>query len=825
MTRSIPPARLAELPTENAGLPSGDVARRRERYGANHIVEAAPPALGQLARATARDPMIWFLVGTAVIYLVLRQTAEAITLLASILPLVGMDAYLHRRSQASTRSLRDLLADTARVVRDGAAREVASGEVVVGDLVLVQTGEPFPADGLIVEAEDAQVDESALTGESIPVRKHALGGLPDATNDAGAPIDDVHWGLAGTRLLTGRAGVRIAFTGGETLYGEIVRMATGAIAERTPLQRAVARLVTGLLVAAALLCLVLAAIRLAQGHGWIDALVSAATLAVAALPEEFPVVLSVFLGVGVYRLARRRALVRRAVAVENIGRVSCICADKTGTLTEGRLRVARIEPAPTVSPLETLAVAAAASRRESGDPLDRAILDALAERAAPRVEGAVLATFPFTEDRRRETALLRTVEGDVAFTKGAPETIFALSASSSAEPTRWSQLAGALAGEGYKVIACAVRKLTDGEPRDQEPAGDHEIRGLLAVADPLRAGVVEAVAWCKKAGVRVLMVTGDHPDTARAIARQMGLAEAPSILTGDELAQALDGSRDVLAGVDVVARTLPAQKLSIVRALQAAGELVAVTGDGVNDVPALQAADVGIAMGGRGARSAREVSPIVILDDDFHTIVAAVGEGRALFRNLQLAFLYLLMVHIPFVVTATVIPLVGDPILYLPIHVVWLEAIIHPTALLVFQDRVEAPRPWRTSAREAQLLSRRQWIATIAVGFTSAAIVTLTYARGLAPDGDVEHARAMALTTLTAISAAITAVLSGLSTRAARLAVIATVASTILLVELPPLARLLHLRPLHLDDLALALLGAAVAVTPALVLRSRRHRT
>jgi Ca2+-transporting ATPase len=758
--------------------------------------------------------MIWFLLGTAVLYGALAQYSEAITLLVSIVPLVGMDAYLHRRTQASTQGLRGMLSDTARVVRGGEEVEVAATDVVVGDLAIVATGEPFPADGIVLEGTELRVDESALTGEAYPVGKHPLPGEPAGVDDV--LVDSEHWGFAGTRLLTGRARIRVTTIGKETLYGSIVQLATGATRERTPLQRAVGALVTSLLATAAILCALLAVVRLQEGYGWADAIVSAATLAVAALPEEFPIVLTVSLGVGVYRLARRRALVNRAVAVENIGRVSVICSDKTGTITEGRLRIAQIVPANGHDATAALAMAAAAARLETGDPLDRAILEAAGDH---RHEGDTLATFPFTEDRRRETVVTRGATGVVAYTKGAPETVLAMCG----EPDRvaWSARVGELAAGGHKVIACASRPLADYS--GGEPDRDFVLGGLIAIADPTRAEVPGAVAWCRGNGVRVLVLTGDHPNTARAVAIEMGLSEAPVVLTGDDLATAGDVAT-AIRDVDVVARAMPAQKLAIVRALQRGGEVVAVTGDGVNDVPALQAADVGIAMGHRGARSAREVSSIVLLDDNFGSIVAAIAEGRTLFANLRLSFLYLLIIHIPLVLTATFIPLAGYPVLYLPIHIVWAEAIIHPTALLAFQ-RSGMADPDRVAGRttEARLFSRAQWAMLLAVGGLITAFVVVTYGRSLA--GGDDHARAMAMVVLVSASASTTAVLSRLGTRAARVIVAASLASTVLLVQTPGLAALLHLTPLHLDDWLLAIASGAAIVPLLLAVDRRRSAT
>ena len=819
LRRALPAERLPELWLSERGLAQAEADERRRRFGPNDIAEAPGGALRALAADTAKDPMLWFLALTSVLYAAVGQRVEALTLLVAIVPLVGMDAFLHRRTRASTEGLQSRLAASARVVRDGVARDVPATEVVVGDLVRVATGEPFPADGVVVAGAGLQADESALTGEAYPVPKAPLAAPP---RDGPEPaVEHEHWGLAGTRLLTGAATLRVAYTGGATVYGEIVRSAVRGAHALTPLQGAIRSLVTVLLAAASVVCLIMAFARLRQGHGWLDALVSAVTLASAALPEEFPVVFTFFLGVGVYRLARRQALVRRAVSVENIGRISCICADKTGTITEGRLSLTHLLPAPGVPERRLRVLAALASRSESGDPLDAAILREAADAGARGLPVDLVATFPFTEGRRRESAIVRDADGAlIAVTKGATEVVLAMCELGDEERAAWDREVGELAASGHKVIACAWRALDAGVwPGGDELARGLRLAGLLAFEDPVRDGVAHAVGLCREAGIHTIMVTGDHPLTARAVAREIGLGgEAPAVIAGDEIeARVARGEGATLRRVDVIARAAPAQKLALVRALQEAGEVVAVTGDGVNDVPALQAADVGIAMGERGTRSAREVAAIVLLDDNFRTIVRAVGEGRQLFQNLRASFQYLLMIHIPLVITAAFIPLAGYPLLYLPTHIVWLELIIHPTALLVFQDVAGSGRLARAAARDGtRFFSRREWAAIAVVG----ALLTLAVAAGyLASQGErgrVEHGRAMALAVLTLASAALTAALSRLATRTARAVAAGTVALSLVLVQTPALARLLHLEPLHAGDWALA--GAVGAGVAALVL-------
>ena len=811
MRRAIPVARLGGPLDDQDGLTSAAARDRVGTFGPNDIVEVTRNPWRAIVRETTRDPMIWFLVGTGALYAALGDRAEALTLFAALVPLAGMDAFLHRRTQASTEGLSSRLAVTAVVIRDGQSAQVSAAEVVPGDTVIVAAGQSFPADGIVVAGEDMQADESSLTGEAYPVRKAPIVELPPGSDE---PIVDAeHLCFAGTRLLTGRARVRVAFTGGDTLYGEIVRSAAGGAHARTPLQAAVADLVTKLVLVATLMCLLLAFVRLRQGHGWLDAVMSAVTLAVAALPEEFPIAFTFFLGVGVYRLARRHALVRRAVSVENIGRVSCICSDKTGTLTEGRLRVSQVLPADEATEDLLMRIASIASRRETGDPLDAAILDEASTRGGPALPEAV-STYPFTEDRRRETAIIREGGGLLVASKGSPETLLAMSILDAAARAMWDERVARLADGGQKIIACAWRSLDEGGWSGEEPARGFHLAGLLVCEDAVRDGVPEAIRSCREAGIHAIMVTGDHLATAHAIAREIGLGEGtPRVISGDELDERLRQGGPGLRDVDVIARAVPAQKLALVRALQSQGEVVAVTGDGVNDVPALQAADVGIAMGERGTRSAREIASIVLLDDNFRSIVRAIAEGRQLFRNLQLGFHYLLVIHIGLVLTATLIPLAGYPLLYLPIHIVWLEAMVHPTAMLVFQELPSGDRLRQVPPRrEARFFSGREWTAIALGGLLLTGVIVFGYDRSLAGFGRVEHARAMALAIFSLASASLAAALSGLRTRASWIVTFATAAASVALIQVPGLAALVHVDPLHLDDWVAAVAGSLLAV-------------
>ena len=786
--------RLSTLPGGEGGLTATDVDALRARYGDNRIVEPPRHRFWHALRDAAADPMLWFLLVVSALFFATGETLEAGVLLLAMLPLLGMDAFLHRRTQLSTSALASRLASEAMALRDGAWQRVLASALVPGDRVRVASGEAIPADGLWRAAEALQVDESSLSGESVPVRKQIT---------RGAKLTSEHWGFAGTRVLAGRGELQVLGTAGDSRYGELVRLAVTTTQPRTPQQQAVTRLVMTLVWIALVLCLLLAAVRLWQGQGWLDALLSGLTLAIAALPEEFPVVLSLFLGVGVFRLARRNALVRRAVAVEDIGRVSVLCTDKTGTLTEGRLRLRELRPVAALSTEELAQRAAQSVAADSTDPLDVCLREAAPSAAVP----AVQQRFPFTEDRRRETVLLIEGETRIARMKGAPETVLRACALAPPELEHWQAEAQSLATRGLKVLALAERLIDGAAELTIEPDQGYRLLGLLGFGDPLRAGVPAALARCRAQGLRVVMLTGDHPATAAAIAVEAGLcAGAPRVVSLDD-----EVSPEALAQADVVARAQPKQKLALVQALQATGVAVAVTGDGVNDVPALKAADVGIAMGERGTQAAREAAAIVLLDDDFATLAGAIAEGRALYRNLRASFAFLLLVHLPFVLSAALVPAFGGPLLFLPIHIVWLELIIHPSAMLGFQREaggVDGDAP----TRAGQLFDARAWRRLLLGGSLGCAAVLMAQALPTWFDGADSDAlpRTLALAALVAFSAI---VLSGLGrSRSARL--IAALALTSLALTLwPEASGVLGTAVPQLTPLLTALaLGAAAAV-------------
>lgn len=812
MHRKLPLSRInASLATDwnldAAGAESGLI-----QYGNNDIIEVRTQRWLELLVETVKDPMIWFLVGTGLLFAVLKNYNQALILFLATLPLLGMDAFLHWRTEVSTRSLSSRLAAQANVIRNGIEMKIPAWQIVPGDLVVVSTAHSFPADGIIIAGKNLQADESTLTGEAFPAAKQPLTQLPEGTADP--MIDYVNWGFAGTRLLTGHALLRVVYTGKETLYGEIVATALKSRQSKTPLQKAVAKLVFSLILGVSVLCLILAIVRYYQGFGIVDAILSAAILAVAALPDEFPVVFTFFLGVGVYRLARKKALVKRAVSVENIGRITCICSDKTGTITTGSFELTHQVPTKEFNERDLLWLAGLASRIESGDPLDAAIISTATRHhlTIPKP----LISFPFTEERKRETSMANgETDNIIVATKGAPEFILSLCRLTADEEQIWLQRTAEFAATGHKVIACA-RTVVPANSIEVEPQNNYQFAGLLAFEDPPRQEVPEAVKICREGKIHVLMITGDHPETGLAVARDIGLGDGkPKVILAHQALELLQANAaEKLLTVDVIARAVPSQKLAIVTALKSIGQLVAVTGDGVNDVPALKAADIGIAMGERGTQSAREAAAIVLLDDNFGSIVNAIAEGRQLFKNLQLSFKYLLMVHMPFVISAAFIPLIGLPLLYYPIHIVWIELILHPTAMLVFQDlprtkKLEAVRP----QIKIHFFSRRNKLGILLTGIVTTVFVIYSYIFIIKTTNSVEHARGFALAALGFISAGLTMGLSRLKTWTARIITVATIISSVLFIQWPLLNKFLSLSALHLNEwLVVIMIGILTAV-------------
>jgi len=652
----------------NTGLSQAEAARRLARVGPNVLPGAVSRTPARIALRAIREPMLLLLVAAGGIYVALGDARDAALLLGSILLVVALAVVQEYRAERALQALREQGSPRAHVMREGAIATIPASDVVVGDRLLVEAGDRLAADARIVDASELEVDESLLTGESLPVAKGS---------DAAEPEHRLL--RAGTLVVHGRATAVVTAVAGQTELGKIGAALRDVRAPPTPLQRqmrALVRLFASLSFAA---CIIVAVALRWRGADWLDAALSGVTLAIATIPEEFPVVVTVFLALGAWRMSKHAALVRQRAAIEALGSVTVLCTDKTGTLTENRMRVAEAEDA---CEAEALAIASLASPPHSQDPMDIALRAASPDDAK---DLDLLREYPFSAARRSVAIAWRTPGGETRIAcKGAPEAVVAVCGLPPAEAAAIEHRVARMASRGLRVLG--VAEASASAPPADVDAVRFAWRGLVAFADPLRAGVHDAVSQARKAGIRVVMLTGDHAGTAQAIAREAGLARTDLALPGDVLDGDVASAIDALAHTDVFARVRPHHKLRLIEVLQQQGEVVAMTGDGINDAPALAAAHVGVAMGARGTDVARESAAIVLVDDDFTTLVRAIAEGRRIYANIRRAVRYILAVHVPITCLALLPVFLPVPPVLAPIHIVLLQLIIDPVCSIVFES-------------------------------------------------------------------------------------------------------------------------------------------
>ena len=718
-------------PTPPNGLTSDQAAERLRQEGPNELGVSQRRTLWVMARDVVREPMFLLLMGAGSVYLATGDAHEALILLGFVAIIMTVTVLQERRTDNTLETLRDLSSPRAQVLRDGTVRRVAGRDVVRGDLLLLSEGDRVPADGELVEAHELATDESLLTGESEAVSK--------------APADSV---FAGTLVVRGQGTVRVGSTGQRTELGRIGQSLQAIGLQASPLRDEVARLTRRLVVVGIALCLLLAALLGLLRGDWLQALLGGITLAMGILPQELPVIMIVFLALAARRLAVQQVLTRRLNAVETLGQTTVLCVDKTGTLTENRMAVAALVAGDQV--LDTrdlpdaglpeafhalLEYAVLASEIDPHDPMEQAFHRLAAaqlqgtEHLHPRWDLA--REYELSPELLAMTHLWRP-QGevhDVVAAKGAPEAVADLCHLPDAERTRVAEEAARLADRGLRVLGVAkARHRSASQWPDIQHDFDFEWVGLVGLADPLRAEVPAAIAQCRRAGIRVVMITGDHPRTARAIAAQAGI-QSDQVLTGEDMAS-LDAASlsERVAAVHVFARIKPQQKLALVEALKARGEIVAMTGDGVNDAPALKAAHIGVAMGQRGTDVAREAASLVLLHDDFSAIVHAIEAGRRTFANLRQAMVYTLAVHVPIVCLALLPVLFGLPLVLAPLHIAFLELVIDPACSLVFEaepaaaDLMDQPPRQQT---EPLLGASQVWLSLVQGAWVSLVVIGL----------------------------------------------------------------------------------------------------
>jgi Ca2+-transporting ATPase len=838
----------------SVGLSEQEAARRLTDEGPNELPSAQPRSLFAIALSVVREPIFLLLIACGGIYLMLGDAREASMLLGFVFVVIGLTLFQQRKTERALEALRDLSSPRALVNRGESQKRIPGREVVRGDVIVLAEGDRVPADAVVLSCTSLSVDESLLTGESASVRKASAAGVVAEMARAGG--EDSPFVFSGTLVIQGKGFARVLATGARTEIGRIGKALAGLDDEPTRTQQETHRVVRRVAWIGLGLALVVAVAYATTRGDWLNGLLVGITFAMAILPEELPVVLTVFLGLGAWRISKRHVLTRRVPAVEMLGATTVLCVDKTGTLTQNRMALtslavdevayelgrADLESLPELFH-ELLEFSVLASQRDPFDPMEKAIregaLELLARTEHLHDDWTLIEEYPLSPELLAMSRVWRSpdLEQYVVAAKGAPEAIVDLCHldASAAEAVR--RQVDRLAARGLRVLGIARA----GFRRAELPAIQHDFDfrflGLIGLEDPVRPGVAGAIRESYEAGIRLVMITGDYPATAVNIARQIGLRSEGGVLTGAQLDQLDDRQlQQRLHDVNIFCRVVPEQKLRLVIALKANREVVAMTGDGVNDAPALKAAHIGIAMGGRGTDVAREAAALVLLDDDFSSIVQAIKLGRRIFDNLRKAIAFLVSVHVPIIGLSTIPVALGWPLILMPIHILFLQLIIDPACSLVFEAEPEEPDIMRRPPREAHapLFDRRLLARSAIQGAILLATVLAVFAAAMYSSHGVDSARALAFTTL--IIASLGLILAHRSWSRSILAVLRTrnpalwwvlsgaLAFLAIALYIPLMRGVFHFAQLHQDDLVLCVLAGVLSFFGFAAINPARRR-
>lgn len=831
-------------PRWRQGLTTAAARARLVEEGYNDLPSGDRRGAARIVADVLREPMFALLLVAGAAYLLLGDLTEAIVLSAFATLSVLITVVQESRSERVLATLRDQASPRAFVIRDGRRQRIPGREVVRGDTIVLLDGDRIPADAVLVSTNGLMVDESLLTGESAAVHK-GVGMLPAVMARPGG--EGTAFVYSGTLAVHGEGIAIVQATGPKSELGRIGQALRNITTEPARLQletRRLVRVFAAVAVAASLVIVVL--VGLVQGD-WLQAVLGGIALGMSLLPEEFPLVLTAFMAMGAWRLSRARVLTRRAAAIEMLGAATVLCTDKTGTLTENRMSVAEIRTVTTTWHADAAAVtgwaggelsillgtALLASSPEPSDPMEKALHE-LAEKTAQAA--AALHNLQLVRRYGLQPTLLamsnvwQAADGSrVMATKGAPEAVATLCRLGASDQAWLRKAVDEMAAEGVRVLAVARTRLPEGPLPDSQAACSREFLGLVGFVDPLRGNVPAAIRECRSARIRVVMITGDYPVTARAIAERAGLG-AGTAVDGRMLA-GLEGPalRECVRTTDVFARIMPEQKLALVEALKADGEIVAMTGDGVNDAPALRAAHIGVAMGGRGTDVAREASSIVLLDDDFGSIVRTIRLGRRIYDNLRKASAYIVAVHVPIAGLALLPLLLGLPLMLSPVHIAFLEMVIDPVCSIAFEAETEERDLMRRPPRAAdsRLLSPAMMSFSLLQGGAAIVALAIVLLEGIRRDMPPDELRAFMFTSLVLVNAGLIVVnrsfSSSLVTGFRRpniflwslLGLVAIVMTAAL--AWPPAMALFRFAPLDLYDLAVSFgaTGALVLVLEA----------
>jgi Ca2+-transporting ATPase len=811
--------------------------------GPNELPSAKKHGIIATIFGVVKEPMFLLLLACGLIYLFLGEIQEAIMLLGFVVVTMGITIYQEQKTENTLEALRDLSSPRALVIRDSQRRRIAGREVVNGDLLVFSEGDRVPADSVLLWGVNLSVDESLLTGESAAVRKTAGDSAQELQRPGG---EDTPFLYSGTLVVHGQGVAEVKATGASSEIGRIGKALQSLEQQQpTPLQRETGSIVRTIFVGALVLCAAVVVVYGITRGNWLQGVLSGVSLAMAMLPEEFPVVLTIFLALGAWRISQKRVLARRMAAVESLGAATVLCTDKTGTLTQNRMKIRMLHAAGQSLDIveskgklpetfhELLEYGILASQEDPFDPMEKA-LHAVGEETLTDTEHlhenwTLVQEYPLSSDLLALSHVWRSVAGAgyVVATKGAPEAIADLCHFDASATAALSRDVHAMADLGLRVIGVARAGFGEAELPDIQHEFVFQFIGLIGLEDPIRPTVPAAIAECAEAGISVVMITGDYPATAQKIARQIGMRDWENVVTGQELSRmGPDELRERVKHAAIFARVVPEQKLLIVEALKANGQIVAMTGDGVNDAPALKSAHIGVAMGERGTDVAREASDLVLLDDDFSSIVAAVRMGRRIYDNLKKAMAYIVSVHIP-IALASLLPVLLNwkEMILFPVHIVFLELIIDPACSIVFEAEPAEPDVMQRSPRNAsdRLFGRGSLIRSGLQGIVAFAMVFGVFEASLLLGETIAHARTLAFITL--IVANLCLILTnrswqrglfatlGVRNRALLWVIGSALAFLGLVVFVPGLQRIFHFTSVSLPDILLALAAGLVSVT------------
>lgn len=744
--------------TASSGLSEQDALERQTQFGLNRLVAEKTESVWDIFLEEVREPMIVLLLVTGLLYAIWGQVGDTLTIFLVILALVGAEVFNERRAKTAIAALSKLAEPTTPVRRDGHRIEIRSECVVPGDIVLLEAGRRVAADARLLEAFGLAVDESALTGESVPVEKQADQVLPEAT-----PIAErFNMLFAGTMIVRGRGAAVVVAAGMQTELGRTAKLARGVEVQRTPLQKLMRELSKSLAWLAIAFSVLVPLLGWALGHQPLHQMIlTGLAMAFSVIPEELPIIITMVLALGAYRLSKKNVIIKKLQAVETLGAVTVIATDKTGTLTENRMEVSTLYPDKFKEKILEIGVLCNdAAADGSGDPLEVALLQSAKANgiSVPSLRGNRLRSeFTFDNARKRMSVVYQSGTGLWVGVKGAPEAVLTqcvtLWYGSGARPLTQKDRqetmvrADQMASEGMRVLAFAEKDARTLSHSEDEVESQLELVGLAGLADPPRPEARQAIVSCQQAGIRTIMITGDHPLTARVIAKQIGLGGASTVLTGPELDALSDAALNKAVKTNsVFARTTPEHKLRIVKTLHEQGEIVAVTGDGINDAPALAAADIGIAMGETGTDVARESADMILADDNFAAIVTAVEEGRISYENFKKGLRYYLACKVALVL-ATLLPvLLRLPVPFAPIQIILMELFMDLAASATFVAEPEEKGLMRLPPRspKAKLMDRQMLISIFLSAIGLFAAVSVSYLTTWYRTHELAHAQTMA---------------------------------------------------------------------------------